>query len=80
MIDHNPLYQCATFLTNQVKSVLSNTAVTIGAPITGGAIGIFLRDIIPILTVASLLTGIVLGILSYRLKLKEAKRHELDKN
>lgn len=73
----NSLLQFASTAIDQAKQTLQNTAVTIGAPITGGAIGIFLRDsIIPLLTVISLLTGIVLGILSYRLKRKYYQNHE----
>lgn len=62
------------------KTFLSRTAVTIGAPATGSIVGIvsFFEKITPILTVISLITGIVLGILSYRLKLKNTKNKEKD--
>ena len=59
------------------EKLLSKTSVAVGAPTTGGIVGIisFFEKITPVLTVVSLLTGIVLGILSYRLKLKKAQ-HE----
>ena len=65
----------------QAKEFLSKTAVSVGAPTTGGAIGIisFFEKITPVLTVISLVTGMVLGILSYRLKLRKERR-ERDEN
>ncbi len=64
----------------QAKDLLSKTAVSVGAPVTGGMVGIvsFFEQIIPALTVVSLCTGIVLGILSYRLKLKNSRKDEED--
>ncbi|WP_372650997.1 hypothetical protein [Draconibacterium sp.] len=76
----NSLLQFATTAIDQAKNTLQNTAVAIGAPITGSAIGIFFREIIPVLTVASLITGIVLGILSYRLKRKYYQNNEQRKH
>lgn len=78
---NNPLLQYETFA-EQAKTLLSKTAVTVGAPSAGGFVGIlsFFEKITPALTVVSLLTGIVLGVLSYRLKLKESKRHEQEEN
>ncbi len=60
----------------QVKEALSKTAVAVGAPTAGGTVGIvsFFEQITPPLTVLSLIIGIVLGILSYRLKLQKDKR------
>nr|WP_319266075.1 hypothetical protein [uncultured Draconibacterium sp.] len=72
----NSLLQFVSAAVDQAKNALQNTAVTIGAPITGSAIGIVFREIIPVLTVISLLTGIVLGILSYRLKRKYYQNNE----
>ena len=65
-------------IVQQAKDVISKTSVAVGAPTTGGIVGIisFFEKITPILTVISLLTGIVLGILSYRLKLKKSKQDE----
>ncbi len=61
-----------------IKENLSKTAVAVGGPTTGGLIGIasFFEKITPILTVTSILTGIILGILSYRLKVKKIKQEK----
>ncbi len=63
-----------------LKDFLSKTVVTIGAPTSGGGIGIlsFFESINPALVTLSLVTGIVLGILSYRLKLKKQKESKKD--
>jgi hypothetical protein len=67
---------------SQIKSTISSIYVTVGAPIGGSLIGIlsFFEKITPLLTVVSLLTGIILGILSFRLKrrkiLKELENEE----
>ncbi len=60
----------------QVKEVLSKTAVGVGAPTGGASVGIlsFFEQITPVLTVLSLLIGIAIGILSYRLKLQKDRR------
>ena len=72
---------------SQVKNTLSSIFVTVGAPIGGSLIGIlsFFERITPLLTVFSLLTGIVLGIMSYCLKrrkilkeIEEIEEHEKD--
>ena len=77
----NSLLQFAATLADQAKNVLSKTAIAVGAPSAGGIVGIisFFEKITPVLTVISLVTGLVLGILSYRLKLKESKRREQKK-
>ena len=58
-----------------IKDFFSKTIITGGAPIGGGIIAFFEQSI-PILAVISIITGIVLGILSYRLKVKKYKRDE----
>ncbi|MFV0267961.1 MAG: hypothetical protein ACK5HT_12585 [Draconibacterium sp.] len=60
----------------QAKEVLSKTAVGVGAPTGAAMVGVmsFFEQMIPVLTVASLLTGIVIGILSYRLKAQKDRR------
>lgn len=65
-----------TILVQHFKEFLSKTIVTVGAPIAGSGLGLisFLEKCIPVLTVVSLITGIVLGILSYRLKVKKRKK------
>lgn len=72
---------------SQIKDSLSSIVVTVGAPIGGGVIGIlsFFEKITPLLTVVSLVTGIVLGIMSYCLKrrktlkeIEEIEHHEQD--
>lgn len=75
---NHPFNQYGTLLFEQGKNILSKTAVAIGAPATGAGIGIlsFFEKIIPVLTVLSLIIGIILGILSYRLKSKQSKNHE----
>lgn len=52
-----------------IKDFFSKTIVTVGAP-AGGGILAFLEQSIPVLAVISIITGMVLGILSYRLKVK----------
>lgn len=75
------LEQCASALEPHIKNLLSKSVVTIGAPATGTGMGFiyaFFDKAIPVLTVISLITGIVLGILSYRLRVKESKRKNHD--
>ena len=61
---------------SSVQKALSHTVVTVGAPVTGGGIGIIslLENMVPLLTVISLITGLVLGCLSYRLKRRLYKK------
>jgi len=69
---------------DKAKELLSHTTVTVGAPVTGGGIGIIslFESIVPVLTVLSIVTGITLGILSYRLKRKVIMKQleQLEKN
>jgi len=61
----------------KIKDTLAHTAVTVGAPVSAGGIGIvsLCEKIAPVLTVISLLTGIILGILSFMLKRRTLMRH-----
>lgn len=59
-------------LISKAQDVISHPAVAVGAPTTGGAVGIvaMCEQLAPVLTVVSIMVGITLGILSYRLKRK----------
>lgn len=50
----------------RLKDTLASSSVHIGAPLAGGGFGIIAicEKIAPVLTVLSLITGIVIGILS----------------
>jgi len=56
------------FFTSHYFPVLSN--------ISGTGIAAWCSDILPILSVVSILSGIILGVLSYRLKLKQSRQNE----
>jgi hypothetical protein len=69
----------------KVKDTIAHTAITVGAPITGGGIGIvgICEKIAPVLTVISLLFGMALGVMSFILKrrllnkqISELNRHQ----
>lgn len=64
-----------TLFFEQAQKFIASTFVTIGSPILGASVGVvsFYEKIIPPLTILSLVVGIVLGILSYKLKLKQSK-------
>lgn len=65
----------------KLKDSIAHTAITVGAPLTGGGIGIvsIFEKITPVLTVISLLVGMVLGIWSFILKKKLIKQQLRDK-
>lgn len=66
----------------KLKDTISHTAFTVGAPLTGGSIGIlsFFEKITPALTVLSLIVGMILGIWSFILKMKLIKKQLRDKD
>lgn len=59
-------------MNEKLQQFFSHTSVAVGAPLTGGSIGIisFLENLIPVLTILSILLGMALGIMSYCLKRK----------
>jgi len=69
-------YYCKNNMIDRLKDTISHTAVTVGAPISGAGIGIvgICEKIAPVLTVVSLLIGIVLGIISFNMKRKLIRR------
>lgn len=60
----------------KAKEAFTHPGVTVGAPLSGSLVGFIeiCRQMAPVLTVISLLVGIVLGIMSYRLKKKLADK------
>lgn len=68
---------------DKIKDAFTHTSVTVGAPVSAGLVGLIdiCRQLAPVLTVISLITGIILGIMSYRLKKKlvQKKVSESDK-
>lgn len=65
---------------DKAQDTISRTIITVGAPLTGGGIGIIgiCEKMAPVLTVISILIGIVLGIISFYLKRKLIKK-EIEK-
>jgi len=59
-------------MNEKIQQFFSHTSVAVGAPLTGGSVGIisFFENMVPILTILSLLLGMALGIMSYCLKRK----------
>jgi hypothetical protein len=62
------------------ERLFSSTTVAVGAPVTGGGIGIvsIIEGFVPLLTIISLIIGITIGIMSYRLKRKLINRQLRD--
>lgn len=60
----------------RLKDTLASSSVHIGAPLGAGGFGIIAicEKIAPVLTVLSLLIGIILGIISFALKRKLIKK------
>ena len=59
-----------------MTKVFTSTYFPIVSNFTGAGIAAWCADILPVLSVVSILTGLVLGVLSYRLKLKQSNQNE----
>jgi len=59
-----------------MKKLFTSTYFPVLSNFTGAGIAAWCEKILPVLSVVSILAGIVLGVLSYRLRVKQYKQNK----